>query len=161
MALESAAEPTADSPFEAQWSWKGGAIAGFVATAAMGLVITAMSLPTLRAGIAGLYALEGSLAAGWVAHLFHGTLFGLLFAAILTDPSVHALTEYVWKTVLAGAVYGLVLAVVAAGVVMPMWLATIGFPTPPQVPFVTGPVLLWHLVYGVVLGVLFPYVDHL
>lgn len=160
MALKSTAEATADPPFEAQWSWKGGAIAGFVATAAMGLVITAMNDPTLEA-IASLYGLEGSFTAGWVAHLIHGTVFGLLFAAILTDPSVHAVTAHVWKTVLAGVIYGLVLAVVAAGVVMPMWLATVGFPAPPRVPYVTGPVLFWHLVYGVVLGVLFPYVDHL
>jgi hypothetical protein len=161
MSFESTAEPTADPQFGAEWSWKGGAIAGFVATAAMGLVITAMNVPTLREAIAGLYALEGSLAAGWAAHLVHGTIFGLLFAAFLTDPAVYAVTERVWKTVFAGIVYGLVLAVAAAGVIMPMWLATVGFPAPPRIPFVTGPVLLWHLVYGVVLGALFPFVDHL
>ena len=47
--------------------------------------------------------------AGWLAHLAHGTLFGLVFALVLSDPGLYRVTDWAWKTVLAGVVYGFVL----------------------------------------------------
>lgn len=163
MALERAdrereAGPGTIGAFEPNWAWKGGALAGLVATIVMGVVITLTNLETLRLAIAGLYGFEGSLAVGWVAHLVHGTIFGVLFAALLSDPGLYGVSERVWKTVGVGVVYGLVLAVVGAGIVMPIWLDVAGFPTPPSIPNVTGPTLLWHVVYGAVLGGVFPFV---
>ena len=143
------------APFRAGWSWRGGAVAGFVATAVMGVAVTLGQLPVMREAIAGLYTLEGNLLAGWVAHLAHGTLFGMVFAAVLTDPALHRVSDWTWKTVLAGVAYGLALAVAGAGFVMPVWLAVVGFPSPPAVPNVTVPLLAWHVVYGAVLGGVF------
>ena len=148
-------------PFAARWAWRGGAVAGLIATVAMGIAISLMRLATLRLSIAGLYGLEGNLAAGWIAHLVHGAIFGVIFAAILADPGLYRVPEWIWKSVVAGAVYGLVLAVVGAGIVMPIWLGAVGFPSPPSFPNVTAPLLIWHLVYGVVLGLLFPAVREL
>lgn len=148
-------------PFEIKWSWKGGAVAGFVATVAMGLAISAVQLSTLRLAIPGLYGLEGSLVAGWVAHLAHGTLFGIIFAGLMADPGFFRVSESVPKSIVVAVGYGFVLAVAGAGIIMPIWLGVAGFPTPPSIPNVTPPLLVWHGIYGVVLGGLFPFVDSL
>lgn len=132
--------------------WLHGAAAGLVAAAVMGLTIVLMDAPVLRDAIAGLYLLGGNVVAGIFAHLVHGALFGLLFAMVLADPIMHEVNEVPWKTVLAGVVYGLVLAVVGTGIIMPMWLEAVGAVTGFPVPYVTAPLVFWHLVYGVVLG---------
>lgn len=147
------------SPFDTRWSWKGGALAGLVATVAMGLAISVVQLSTLRLAIAGLYGFEGNLAVGWLAHLVHGTLFGVIFAGLLADPGFYRVSDSVWKSIVAGTGYGLVLAVFGAGIIMPIWLGFAGFSTPPSIPNVTIPLLVWHIIYGVVLGGLFPFVD--
>lgn len=152
-------EPGENVPaaFETKFAWKGGLLAGVVATIVMGVAISVMALETLRVAIAGLYGFEGSLLAGWAAHLVHGALFGLIFAAFLADPALHRVGERVWKSILAGAVYGLVLTVIGAGIIMPMWLDFVGFQNPPGILDITTATLVWHLVYGAVLGALFPY----
>jgi sterol desaturase/sphingolipid hydroxylase (fatty acid hydroxylase superfamily) len=152
-------ETGATTPFETGVSWRAGGVAGFVATAVMGVAISAMDLGTLRVAIAGLYGFEGSLIAGWAAHLLHGTLFGVVFSAVLADPGLLRVSEWLWKTLVAGVVFGLVLAVVGAGVVLPIWLGVAGVEVGATVPFVTVPSLLWHAVYGVVLGVGFHVLD--
>ncbi|WP_254534800.1 histidine kinase [Halomarina litorea] len=158
---EAPAETAAPGEFDVAWAWKGGAVAGLAATVVMGAVITVVDLPTLRGAIAGLYGFEGSLVAGWLAHLVHGTLFGVLFAWLLSDPGLYRVHEWVWKSVLAGVVYAVVLAVVGAGIVMPIWLDAVGVAAQPGIPNVTTASLVWHIVYGVVLGALFPFVDDL
>ncbi|PSQ09449.1 hypothetical protein BRC93_12885 [Halobacteriales archaeon QS_5_70_15] len=87
--------------------------------------------------IAGLYGSEGSLAAGWIAHPIHGSLFGAVSAAVLADPGLYRVTEWVWKTVVAGVVYGLVLAVVGAGIVMHIWLGVVGVSMATSIPNVS------------------------
>jgi hypothetical protein len=39
---------------------------------------------------------------------------------------------------------------------MPVWLGTVGFPAAPPLPNFAVPSLLWHLVYGVALGLVYP-----
>ncbi|QAU11453.1 histidine kinase [Halorubrum sp. BOL3-1] len=146
-------------PFGTDWAWRGGAIAGLGATVVMGIAIMAIDLAVLQEAIASLYGMQGNLVAGWIAHLVHGALFGALFALVLSDPGLHRLTEWRWKALVAGVVFALMLAVFGAGIIMPIWLRVAGFPTPPPIPNVTTPLLLWHLVYGIVLGALFPTVE--
>jgi hypothetical protein len=149
-----------DDPFEPSLSLEAGAVAGAIATVVMGIVITLMDIETLRVAIAGLYGQEGSLAVGWIAHVFHGTLFGIVFAVILADPGFYRLTQWPWKTAVVGVIYGLVLGVVGAGIVMPAWLTMIGIqqqtPTPPNLSTNS---LVWHTIYGLVLGAVFPLVE--
>lgn len=161
MVFEREAETTADAydPFLGQMHWRAGAAAGFVAAAVMGVAITLTELATLRVAIAGLYGFEGSLLAGWTVHLLHGTLFGLGFAAILSDPGLYRLTDWWWKTVAAALVYALILAVVGAGFVMPIWLEFVGVGSVATVPHLTVPLIAWHLVYGLVLGAVYPFVE--
>lgn len=146
---------TAVDPFEGRWPWKSGALAGFLATVAMGIAISVMDFETLRVAIAGLYIQEGNVVAGWIAHLAHGTLFGLLFAYVLSDPGLVGITRWAWKTILAGIIYGLVLTIVGAGVIMPIWLNAVGFATPPPIPNITGASLVRHFIYGGILGTVF------
>lgn len=144
-----------DEIFESRWDWQGGALAGMLATVVMGVAITVTDQSTLQVAIAGLYGQSGSLVAGWAAHLLHGTVFGSLFALILAEPGLYRLTDWYWKTIIAGIVYSLILAIAGAGIIMPIWLGTMGFPVPQSIPNVTAPMLLWHLVYGVTLGALY------
>jgi len=150
---------TETDPFESEWAIRGGAVAGVLATIAMGVAISVMQLETLQSAIAGLYGQGGNLLAGWVAHLAHGTVFGIAFAGILSDPGLHRLTEWRWKTALAGLVFGLLLALVGAGFIMPVWLSAIGAAAVPPVPNVTVGLVIWHVIYGVVLGAVFPVVE--
>lgn len=98
-------------PFETTWAWKGGAVAGLLSTVVMGVAISLVELSTLQVAIAGLYGQQDNLAVGWVAHLFYGTLFRMIFAVVLANPGLYRVGERVWKSVVAGVVYGLVLAV--------------------------------------------------
>jgi hypothetical protein len=147
---------TADAPFERGLPWKGGALAGCVATVVMGLALTAVDASIVSESIAGLYGASGNLRVGWVAHLVHGTLFGVVFAVVLSAPGLYRVGEWLPKSVLAGVVYGLVLAVAGAGIVTPMWLEAVGVAGPSSLPHVTVTLLVWHAVYGGVLGALFP-----
>jgi Mg/Co/Ni transporter MgtE len=85
----------------------------------------------------------------------------MIFAAVLADPGLYRVSEWMWKTVVAGVVYGLTLAVVGAGLLMPIWLEVAGVTMQLSIPNVTTPILIWHLIYGIVLGGLFPFVDDL
>lgn len=135
---------------------KGGAVAGFVATVATAIPILAMNPALLETTIAGMYGFEGVLAVGIVAHLAHGTLFGLVFAFVMSDPSLVRVTEWRWKTLVAGIVYGLMLTVLGTGFILPVWLGAIGLTAVPDFLVVTPALLGWHLLYGAVLGSLYP-----
>lgn len=145
---------TIDVPaqFSSRVAWLHGGLAGFLAASVMTIAIGLGSLELLRDAIAGLYLLEGNLLAGVVVHVVHGTLFGVVFAVVLSDPGLYGLSRWYWKVVLAGLIYGLVLAVVGAGIIMPIWLAVIGGTIARPIPNVTVPLLTWHAIYGVVLG---------
>jgi len=133
----------------------GGATAGLLAAAAMAVAIVAVDLSTLRVAIAGLYGFEGNLVAGLVAHLAHGAVFGLLFGVLLAEPTMAGATDSRGGTLVAALGYALVLAVGAAGVVMPIWLRLVGV-SGPAPPHVTAATVTWHAVYGVVLGAVYP-----
>ncbi|MCU4751055.1 histidine kinase [Natrialbaceae archaeon A-chndr2] len=147
-------DPVTD-PFETRLAWKHGAIAGLLATIGMGLAISVMDIELLRVAIAGLYGQEGSLATGWLAHLIHGTLFGIVFALVRTEPALAGFVGSSGKTVAAAIVYALVLTLAGAGIVMPIWLSMVGFASPLPVPNLSLASVLWHLIYGVLLGSLF------
>jgi hypothetical protein len=122
------------------------ALAALVAGGTMGLLVGAVSgqMPVIGA----LYGVE-NVRVGWVTHLFHSVCFGLWFVAATAtwtrdDPLVLGAL---------GASYGLLLWLVAAGVVMPLWLRAVGVAAP--VPNLALPSLASHLVWGVVFGGLY------
>lgn len=101
--------------------------------------------------IGSLYGVDNA-AIGWTVHLFHSVVFGVAFAAVVWHPRWRARLGTARWALVAGVGYSLVLTLIAAGVVMPLWLQTVGFEaTLPNVSFVG---LLGHLLWGGVLGTL-------
>ena len=136
-------------------AWKAGVVAGLAGGVAMSIVMLAMgAMPVIAAAIPGLYTLAppANPAAGLVVHLSHAAVLGVAFAGVVGAVGV----EEPRLTVLVGLGYGVVTWVVLAALVMPVWLAAVGFPNAPPFPNFAVPSLLWHLVYGAVAGAVFP-----
>jgi two-component system OmpR family sensor kinase len=121
--------------------------AGIVAGVTMGLSVQAFGsgLPIIGA----LYGVE-SAAVGWITHLFHSVVFALLFVAVTSWPPLRDRTGSVPAVTGIGIAWGLLLAFVAAGVLMPAWLDAVGFDA--MLPNISTPGLLGHVLWGLVLG---------
>lgn len=130
-----------------------GVVAGITAAWFMGLHMWAMNSGVLDAAIPGLYGLSGPLA-GWIVHLGHGAVLGLGFAAVVESDVV---TVDTWGRCIALAVaWGVLLWVVLAAVLMPVWLQAVGFANAPSLPNFAPPSLFWHALFGLALGVVYP-----
>ncbi|MDS0260682.1 histidine kinase [Haloarcula sp. S1CR25-12] len=129
--------------------WQAGVVGGIAGAAVMAVLISVMNAAVLAGAIPALYGLSGG-AAGWIVHLSHGAVLGVVFAAI-----VRAVGEdrSAGTVVGLGALWGVVTWVGLAALVMPLWLGAVGFPMAPPFPNFAPPSLLWHAVYGGVLGV--------
>jgi hypothetical protein len=136
--------------------WQAGVVAGIAGGVVMGVLVSLMNPPTLEVAIASLYGLAGSGIAGWTAHLSHSAIFGVVFAALVAQPSLRSYGERIGTGAAFGVGYGVVLWVVAAALVMPIWLSAVGSPASPPFPNFATPSLLWHVVYGGVLGAVYP-----
>lgn len=123
--------------------------ASIVAGVVMGLYLQfiAGSLPVIGA----LYAVQ-SQTVGWVTHLFHSVVFGLLFAAGVTRPTLRTY-DGVGQQILLGAGWGALLWLFAAGLLMPLWLQSVGIQA--MTPNLTVPGLAGHIIWGAVLGGLY------
>lgn len=131
------------------WQFWDTALASLVGGVGMGLVLWGLT-DTLPA-VGGLYGAQ-SLAIGWILHLFHSVVFGILFVALVEGP----LFQGNWtngRRIALGVGYGLLLWVVAAGVVMPLWLNAVGIES--AIPRLTAPSLLGHVTWGALLGGLY------
>ncbi|MEF8783408.1 MAG: ATP-binding protein [Haloarculaceae archaeon] len=122
-------------------------VAALAAGVAMGVVFQtfANTIPV----IGSLYGVP-SATVGWITHLFHSVVFGVLFAAALRRPSLRDRLDSVSTTVGAAVAFGLALSVIAAGFVMPLWLNAVGVAAPLPRIFPVG--VLGHLVWGGTLG---------
>jgi signal transduction histidine kinase/uncharacterized membrane protein YagU involved in acid resistance len=141
--LRRAAAATDQFQITADRLWRGTA-AGLVAGVAMGLVT---QFVTGNMSVIGVLYGAANVGIGWVTHLYHSVFFALLFVAA-TVPWVR---DDDWRRLVSfGAVYGAILWLVAASVVMPLWLRSVGVATP--VPNVRLPSLLNHLLWGGVFG---------
>ena len=130
--------------------WKAGVVGGVVGAVAMGALMLVMNPPTLTVAIPSLYGLAPpeSAAAGLFVHLSHGAVLGVGFAALVGAVG----SDSYGRTVGLGAAWGVVAWVVLAGLLMPLWLSAVGSPANPPFPNFALPSLLWHVVYGAVLG---------
>jgi hypothetical protein len=148
-------ESTADT--RAPGDWKAGVLGGILGAVAMGALVLAMNPPTLGVAIPSLYGLAPpeSVAAGLFVHISHGAVLGVVFAAIVGAVG----TDSAAKTVGAGALWGVATWAVLAALIMPVWLSAVGSPANPPFPNFAPPSLLWHLVYGMVLGAVYEVVE--
>lgn len=128
--------------------WNLGAIsaASIVAGVAMGVYLhfAAGLLPVIGA----LYAVQSHVV-GWITHLFHSLVFGFLFAAGVTRPTMRRYDSVGQRTLL-GIGWGVVLWLVAAGIIMPLWLQLVGIEA--TAPNLTVPGLVGHVIWGAILG---------
>jgi two-component sensor histidine kinase len=127
-----------------------------VSAAAM-LAAVVMGLPAneiagLMSTVGSLYGIEDQLV-GWTTHLFHSVVFGLFFATGCTLPRVSAIADSLRGSVALGVAWGVVLWLVAAAVVMPVWLAAVGVDA--TIPTLSPVWLGGHVLWGVVLGGLY------
>ncbi len=132
-----------------------GAVAGIIAAAVMAPVWIYFRPAVITNMVAALYNLQGSLL-GWVAHLVHGAIFGVLFAFLVTKSPLGENVSGTLRSVVAGLAYSIVLWIVGAGIILPLGLSISDVPWAPLVPNLHPAGLLAHLVYGAILGLLVP-----
>lgn len=134
--------------------WKAGVVGGLAGGVVFGAMMAMMMPEIMEMAIPGMYGLSGALA-GWALHLFHSAVLGVVFAALagvaLGRPASMA------KLVGLGVVYGAVLWVVLASFVMPAWVGAM-LPMNPPVPDFNPMSLVGHVVYGAILGAVYPLV---
>lgn len=130
--------------------WQAGVTGGIVGAAVMAVLVSIMNAAVLAGAIPALYALSGGIA-GWAVHLSHGAVLGVVFAAFVevVYPGAHSTGTVVGL----GLLWGVLTWIGLAALVMPLWLSAVGFPMAPPFPNFAPPSLLWHAVYGGVLGV--------
>jgi two-component system OmpR family sensor kinase len=133
----------------------GGAVGGLLAGVLMGLLMH------YRMGImevvGGLYTVE-SATAGWIFHLLHAVLFGVFFAIGLQWQPFGKYDFGPVAIASLGIAWGVGLWMVAAGVIMPVWLDAMALPAP-DLPNWASDSGIGHLVYGGTLGVVVAIVD--
>lgn len=129
--------------------WKLGrvSVAAILAGIAMGLIL--QSLTETLPAIGGLYGVS-TVTAGWILHLFHSVVFGMLFVAAISRPGLSRYASRFTRCTMLGLGYGILLWIIAAGLVMPVWLNLVGIASP--VPSLTLPSFLGHAVWGGLLG---------
>lgn len=143
----------------------GGAIGGIVGSLLFGALLWVVDPEIVTDTIPGIYGFDTAGGLGWVFHLFHGLVLGLVFGALVSrDPILGTITAdtqfdvleetgLAVRFVLAGFVYGLAvwaLLPVIAGTV----LISVGG-ADPVFPAIAAETLLGHLLYGLLLGALF------
>ncbi|KAB1186992.1 MULTISPECIES: ATP-binding protein [Haloferax] len=126
------------------------AIAGIVAGVLMGLV--SQELTGSLAIIGALYGVMNG-GVGWVLHIFHSVVFGILFAVAVTRRNPLDVLNRPVATTALGVAYGLFLWFFAGGFVMPLWLRAVGIPA--TVPSLSMPIFVAHAVWGAVFGAIF------
>lgn len=134
--------------------WIASGVAGIVAGAVFGLMASIM-MPDLMGMIGALYGFEGNVAVGWIAHLFHSMMFGLVYAGIVSLGPIRGYAGRVTTGVGVGLGYGLIVWAIAGAFVMPAWLGAMTMASP-AVPTFNPISLVGHAVYGIILGASYP-----
>jgi len=141
--------PESNRPGVGSESLWNAAVAGIVAGIAMGLILQTF---TGEMGIIGaLYGIQTNLV-GWITHLFHSVVFATVFVAATTVGSLNHYAESLTGTVTLGILYGVLLWLVAVGVIMGVWLNLVGIPA--SIPNLGIVSLIGHTVWGALIGIL-------
>ena len=144
-----AQETTTDRPTETNTGH--GVVAGLAGGFVMGIMVTMQMTPVIENAIPALWGLSGGFA-GWVVHMSNSAVLGVVFAAIASTGALREYADAAGTSTAFGIAYGVVLWVVLAAIVMPVWLDAVGFPMAPAVPNFNPMSLVGHVVYGGALG---------
>lgn len=131
-------------------TWTGAALGGLAGGLVFGLLLQSLGMMPV---IGSLYGME-SVAVGWVAHLFHSVVFALVFAAAVVWTDYRDAGPA--QLAALGTGYGVLLWLVAAAVVMPLWMSAIGLAAP-AIPNLDVNSLVGHVLYGALLGAVFAF----
>jgi hypothetical protein len=147
MATETERNVQTDSP---TIDWKAGLAGGIAGGIVMGALMLVMNRAVIAVAIPSLYSLAPppTVPVGMAVHVFHGAVLGIVFAGIATALGIDSARNAVGL----GLAWGVVTWVALAALLMPVWLGAVGSPASPPFPNFAPPSLLWHAVYGLVLG---------
>jgi len=126
-----------------------------VGTSLVAAVVMGLPMQFLTGGvpvIGALYGVQNALV-GWLTHGFHSVVFGLVYAALVGTAPGHLSARVRYYGVALG--WSLALWLVAAGLVMPMWLSLVGIEA--RLPNLSAAALLAHLLWGTSLAALYRY----
>jgi uncharacterized membrane protein YagU involved in acid resistance len=135
--------------------WLAGAAGGFLGSILFGLIMQyVMPPPLLETVIPAMYGIEGpALLAGWAIHQFHGVVLGLTYVALVQVGPLREPARRLDGALGFGIAYGVLTTFGLAVIVMPLWLAAVGFPMAPPFPNVGIPdtilSLIGHIVYAI------------
>ena len=145
---EANATGTIDARLQA---WQGGVLGGLLGGLVFGALMSMQMPGVLESAIPnGMYGLGASGEIGWVIHMSHSAVLGVVFAVGIEFGGFDATRSSNLRTGLAGLGYGLVVWAVLAAIVMPIWVSggsTAG------VPNIVTESIVGHAVYGVLLGI--------
>lgn len=131
--------------------WTHGVAGGLAGGLVFGAMMTATMPEVVEMGIPALVGLEGGLV-GWTIHMSISATLGVVFAAAV---GLFGLDRRATTVAGAGLVYGVVLWAALAVVAMPLWLGATAPEMAPPLPNVDAMSLVGHVVYGLVLGVVY------
>ncbi|SEH67787.1 hypothetical protein SAMN05192561_1303 [Halopenitus malekzadehii] len=139
--------------------WIAGAVGGFIGSIPFGLMMMyVMPPPMLEVVVPALYGLDG-LVAGWAIHQFHGVVLGVVYVGLVQLPPLKRPASEPSSAFVLAIGYGILTTIVFAVLVMPIWLATVGFPNAPPFPNVAIPgtivSTIGHIVYAIPLALLY------
>ena len=132
--------------------WKAGVLAGLGGGLVFGILMSIMMPDIIGGAIPGLYGFTGGVA-GWTIHMAHSAVLGVVFAGLADAAPQY--TNTLGKSFGAGIAYGIVLWAILGAVVMPIWVGAV-LPMTPPVPTINPMSLVGHVVYGGLLGLLYP-----
>lgn len=130
-------------------AWQAGLAGGLAGGLVFGAMMSMMMTPVIEMAIPAMYGIEGPAGlAGWFIHMSNSAILGVVFGVLVGASGLSG----TGRVAGAGLAYGVVLWVVLAAIVMPIWLGTVGFPGAPPLPNFNPMSLVGHGVYGLVLG---------
>lgn len=158
MASETASSATTEAESH-RINWPAGFAGGVVGTTAFGVMLTVMMPDVIEVAIPSMYGLAPppDLLIGWVVHLVHGVILGVVFARLVGLAGVSG--DSPAAAVAAGVGYAVVVWLVLAAFVMPVWLSAVGSPADPPLPNFSVPSLIGHAVFGLLLGAVYAAMD--
>lgn len=144
----------------------GGAVGGIVGSLLFGGLLWVIDPDIVTETIPAIYGLPPAAPVGWVFHLIHGLVLGVLFGFLVSRPVIggtltaDAETDFIdamrpgVRLTAAGIIYGLAVWTALPVIALSIW-GTIGGVGDPAFPATALESLVGHLLYGLLLGALF------
>lgn len=135
-----------------------GIVAGLAGGVVFGIMMTMMTAPTPEGGEMPMMAMiadvvrSDSLVVGWLYHLTNSAIIGAIFGWVLGDGGM----DYGGGAI-KGVLYGAIWWILGAQILMPLFLGMPLFASlrmPPMRMVAVGS-LIGHVIYGVILGLVF------